>query len=295
MLTHHLLLLASSEGEHHGIPGTFITWLFKRVSAAGRWFPGEEPWPQIWFEVLVICAIIIVLLSVRAVQGTAKLQKVPTGLQNFWEIVIEGLSGLVSGFLGAQTPKFLPFLGTLFLYIFCMNLIGILPLFRSPTMTLSTTLALGLTTFVMVQFYAIRANGIVGYLKHFMGDVMALAPLMFVVHIFGELAKPMSLSLRLFGNIFGEDNVIEQLMGMGSGHGAGWPIPLQFPMLCFAIFTSFLQAFIFTTLASIYIASMVVHEGHDEHGGPEAGHPPSPGAHAPELRGTGAHGSGGHH
>ncbi len=289
MLTQHLLLLASSEGGEHPIPGTFFTWLFKKVNEAGNWFPGEGYWPQVWFEVLIICGLIILLLSALAIRGTARLEKVPSGLQNFWEIVIEALSGLVSGFLGPQTPKFLPFLGTLFLYIFCMNMIGILPLFRSPTMTLSTTLALGVTTFVMVQFYAVRANGIVGYLKHFMGDVMALAPLMFIVHIFGELAKPMSLSLRLFGNIFGEDNVIEQLMAMGSMHGEGWPIPLQFPMLCFAVFTSFLQAFIFTTLASIYIASMVVHEGHDEHGGhgePDAGH-----AHG---HGDGA-GAGAHH
>jgi F-type H+-transporting ATPase subunit a len=137
-------------------------------------------------------------------------------------------------------------------------------------MTLSTTAALGVTTFIMVQQYAIRATGIVPYLKHLMGDVLWLAPLMFVVEVIGELARPLSLSLRLFGNIFGEDNVIEQLMGLG----LRFYIPVQFPMLLFAIFTSFLQAFIFTTLATIYVAQKVVHEGGhgEEHGPPAEGH-----------------------
>ena len=86
----------------------------------------------------------------------------------------------------------------------------------------------------------------------------AVGPLMFVVHAVGEIAKPCSLSMRLYGNIFGEDNVIEKLMHMGAG------LPLQFPMLLFAIFTSFLQAFIFTALASIYIFTMTEHAEHEE-------------------------------
>ena len=121
----------------------------------------------------------------------------------------------------------------------------------------------------MVQQYAIRATGVVNYVKHFMGEVLWLAPLMLVVEIIGELAKPLSLSLRLYGNIFGEDKVAEELMKLGGG----W-IPVQAPMLLLAIFTSFLQAFIFTTLSTIYIASKVVHEGgHDEgHGHGDEGH-----------------------
>src|SRR4029077_478335 len=119
---------------------------------------------------------------------------------------------------------------------------------------------------------------------HFMGDVLWLAPLMIVVEVIGELAKPLSLSLRLYGNIFGEDKVGEELMNLGR-----W-VPVQAPMLLLAIFTSFLQAFIFTTLSTIYIASKVVHEGgHDDHGHDEA----HGDAHAPQHDEKHAHGA--HH
>jgi F-type H+-transporting ATPase subunit a len=177
---------------------------------------------------------------------------------------------MVQGFIpGKQADLYLPYLGTLFLFIFTMNMLGVIPGFRSPTMTLSTTAAMGITTIVMVQVYAIRDTGVGSYLKHFTaGTAFPLMLLMIPVEIIGELAKPMSLSLRLFGNIFGEDNVIEQLMTLG-----GW-VPVQIPMLLLALFTSFLQAFIFTTLSTIYIASKVVHEGgHDEEHGHGDEHP----------------------
>jgi F-type H+-transporting ATPase subunit a len=96
---------------------------------------------------------------------------------------------------------------------------------------------------------------------------------MLAVEVVGELARPLSLSLRLYGNIFGEDNVIEQLMTLG-----GW-VPVQLPMLLFAIFTSLLQAFIFTTLSTIYIAQKVVHEGGHGEEGHGHGEPHAPAAH----------------
>ena len=216
-----------------------------------------------WFDAICFTLIGAVALMALGTAAAKKGEKIPRGLQNVFEFAVELLRKLVHGFIpGAQGDKFVPYLGTLFLFIFVMNLQGILPAWRAPTMTLSTTLALGLTTFFMVQFFAIRETGVGPYLKHFMGDVLWLAPLMFIVEVVGECIKPMSLSLRLYGNIYGEDNVIEQLMTLG-----GW-IPVQLPMLGFAIFTSFLQAFIFTTLSTIYVASKVVHEGGhgEEHG-----------------------------
>lgn len=257
------LLVMSGKGEEGGPPGTLLTGLHKAVKETelGRFFAfdtEERYLGQFWFEAVVFSIVIVIVLSLLAMLATRKYQKVPRGLQNFFEMVYELLNKLVTGLIGPDGTKYLPYLGTLFIYIFVMNLLGIIPLFRSPTMTLSTTLALGITTFFVVQYCGIRANGPVGYLKHFMGPVIFLAPLMFVVEIVGEIAKPMSLSLRLYGNIFGEDNVIEQLMHMG-----GW-IPLHLPMLAFAVFTSFLQAFIFTSLASIYIGTLTAH--HDEAG-----------------------------
>jgi F-type H+-transporting ATPase subunit a len=194
-------------------------------------------------------------------KGRGNLQKVPGRLQNLLEVGVTGLRGMTTDLLGPDGPRYLPLMGTVFLYIFFNNLIGLLPGMKSPTMTVSTTFALGLTMFLCVQTIAIRANGLVGYLKHFAGDVLALAPLMLVIHIAGELAKPMSLSLRLYGNIFGEDNIISVLTAMGF---PAW-LPVQLPMLAFGLFTAFLQAFIFTSLSCIYVQGFVEHAGHNGH------------------------------
>ncbi len=257
-------LLLASGGE--APPRTIFTplWEIVKETSLGQWFEFDEMknnLGQFWFEAICFCfcaALFLVLLSAVA---TRKYQRVPRGVQNLLEWAVGLLRGLVRSFIGESGDKYLPYLGTIFLFIFIMNVMGLVPLFRSPTMTLSTTAALGVVTFIMVQFYAVRATGLVTYLKHFMGDILWLAPLMIVVEIVGEFARPVSLSLRLFGNIFGEDMVIEKLLHMGQG----FYLPLQIPMMAFAIFGSFLQAFIFTCLASLYIGQKVAHEeGHGE-------------------------------
>ena len=275
-----LALLAEEGAEHHGHhpPHSWFTWLFKAIEGTGvdkfygfhdRYDPAHEEFLGLfWFEAICFSILASALLIFGAFVATRDYKRVPRGIQNVFEWTVQLLRNLVHGVIpGSQGDKFVPYLGTVFLFILTMNLMGLLPGGRSPTMTLSTTAALGITTFIMVQSYAIREAGVVSYLKHFMGPVLFMAPLMFVVEVIGELARPMSLSLRLYGNIFGEDNVIEQLMGLGGGI-----IPVQLPMLLFAIFASFLQAFIFTTLATIYIGTKVVHEeGHgEEHGHHEA-------------------------
>ncbi|MBI4563705.1 MAG: F0F1 ATP synthase subunit A [Planctomycetes bacterium] len=251
--------------ETHAPPATFFTPLWRAIKDQGwaKWFGFDNPdrhLGQLWFEAICFSTLAGAALILLALAATRRYERVPRGLQNLFELAVSLLRSFVRGFTGPSGDRYVPFLGTVFLFIFLMNLLGIVPGFRAPTMTLSTTAALGLTTFVAVQIFAIRDAGPVSYLSHFTGGVswklLPIFLLMIVVEIIGELAKPMSLSLRLFGNIFGEDNVIEQLMTLG-----GW-IPVQLPMLAFAIFTSFLQAFIFTALATIYISSKVVHEEH---------------------------------
>jgi F-type H+-transporting ATPase subunit a len=254
-------------GGHSGAPHSIFTPLWHAVkdSSLGKFYHFDDPeLGQFWFDAIGFSIIAAALLIVCSSMATRNYNRVPRGIQNLFEWIVGLLRGLIHGFIpGKQGDQYVPYLGSLFLFIFTMNMLGVIPAFRSPTMTLSTTAALGLTTFFMVQQYAIHAVGFVSYVKHFMGEVLWLAPLMLVVEIIGELARPLSLSLRLYGNIFGEDKVAEELMALGGG----W-VPVQAPMLLLAIFTSFLQAFIFTTLSTIYIASKVVHEGGhgDEHG-----------------------------
>jgi F-type H+-transporting ATPase subunit a len=282
-----MLSLLQEHGEGHGgghheeAPHSIFTKVWESVkdTGLGKLYNFDNPeLGQFWFDAIGFSIIAAVLLVVCSSMATKTYNKVPRGIQNLFEWIVGLLRGLVHGFIpGKQGDRYVPYLGSLFLFIFTMNMLGIIPAFRSPTMTLSTTAALGITTFVMVQQYAIRGVGFLNYLKHFMGEVLWLAPLMLVVEIIGELARPLSLSLRLFGNIFGEDKVSEELMKLG-----GW-VPVQAPMMLLAIFTSFLQAFIFTTLSTIYIASKVVHEGGhgDEHGhGEDSGHAPAATEHA---------------
>ena len=261
------------EGGGHHAPHSIFTKIWESVShtSFGHWYGFDNPvLGQFWFDAIGFSLIGSLILLVCASMATKQYNRVPRGIQNVFEWAVGFLRGLVQGFIpGPQADRYLPYLGSLFLFIFTLNMLGVIPGFRSPTMTLSTTAAMGLTTIIMVQGYAIRDAGLWPYLKHYTaGTAFPLFLLMIPVEIIGELAKPMSLSLRLYGNIFGEDNVIEQLMSLG-----GW-IPVQIPMLLLALFTSFLQAFIFTTLSTIYIASKVVHEGDhgEDHGHGEEPH-----------------------
>jgi len=248
----------------------------------------------------IVSWLIIGGLLGLSLAGTAKIRSgapdrhQPKGLQNFLEMVVEGLYGFTEGIIGPGGRKYAPLIATFFIYILLNNYIAVIPGFVAPTSTLNMTLALGFTAFCFVQYYAIRQNGLLGWLSHFAGspkkgDLISilLAPLMFVLEIIGEMVKPLSLSMRLFGNIFGEDTVVIQLalfaLGLGGwkivhGHvveqGAMWAafIPLQLPMMAFALFGGLIQALVFSMLVCIYISLLTSHEheghddGHDEHG-----------------------------
>lgn len=275
-----LLAVAAEGGEHHGPPASLFTplynWLMKNQPEFCKTmgFDAQELHRgQMWFEGLCFSIIACATLILLAWIGTRRLEKVPRGLQNLLEVAVQGFRGMVSGMIPHGYDKYVPFIGGTFLFIFVMNLLGVFPAGRSPTMTLSVTFGMGLTAFLIVQFYSFRDAGPVAVLKHLMGPVWWMAPLIFAAEVISELVRPVSLSMRLFGNIYGEDNVIEAFMSLG-----GW-FPMQAPILMLALLTSFLQAYIFTMLCTYYIASKVVHEDHGEgHGHGEEhgkGHEPA--------------------
>jgi F-type H+-transporting ATPase subunit a len=189
-------------------------------------------------------------------------------------LVVESLSDFVVGILGPRGKKYVPFLGTLFVYIFAMNLFGLVPLMKSPTSSINTTVALAICVFLYVQYTGIRENGILGYIDHLMGQPRSvigfiLVPLMLPLHIVEEFAKPLSLSLRLFGNITGEDVLLYIFVGLGVGI-LGFlhlpiGVPLQIPFIFLALLTSFIQALVFTLLSTIYFALMMPHGEGEEH------------------------------
>jgi F-type H+-transporting ATPase subunit a len=232
--------------------------------------------------------IVAIVLCVIAFLASRKPQMVPGPLQNVVEALVDAISTQICDILGPKYgPRYVPFLGSLFIYIFAMNLFGIVPLMKSPTSNLNVTLALALTVFVYVQYSAIKESGPLGYLDHLAGSPRtaidwALVPLLFPIHVIGEIAKPVSLSCRLFGNIFGEDMLLVGFATLGIGAfaamglgGLPFGLPVHFVFLFLALLTSFVQAMVFSMLSTIYFLLMLPHDhGHDhDHGhGGEAHH-----------------------
>jgi F-type H+-transporting ATPase subunit a len=240
-------------------------------------FP-HAPWARFLehYEVLVFSLLIALILLFAAFRASRNPQLVPSGFQNGVEMVVEGLSDFIISIIGPKNgPRFVPFLGTLFIYILAMNLFGLIPFMHSPTASLNVTVALALTVFVYVQFIGFKELGPLGWLDHMLGNPRdltgwLLAPLMLPIHVLGELAKPISLSCRLFGNVFGEDMLLVAFASLGVSMLPFQKLPFGVPMhaLFFplALLGSALQAMVFTVLSSIYILLMLPHEHHDEHG-----------------------------
>ena len=210
---------------------------------------------------------------------------VPGHLQNAIEWIVESMEDVAGGMLGKHLPKYFPYIMAIFFYILTMNLIGIIPGFKSSTSTLDTTLALALVTFLYVQVNGIINLGPLGYLDHLAGsprDVVgfAMLPVMIPVHILGELVKPVSLSCRLFGNIFGEDTLIVVFVGVAAIALKASLTALAVPPMAgiTALFmmlqtlTAIVQALIFSLLTTVYLYMMLPHESHAEHAHGEAGH-----------------------
>jgi F-type H+-transporting ATPase subunit a len=188
----------------------------------------------------------------------------------------------VVGILGPKHgPRYVPFLGTLFIYILVMNLFGLIPFMDSPTSNLNVTVSLALIVFVYAQYIGFRELGVMGWIDHMAGSPRTLigwvlVPLMLPIHLMGELAKPISLACRLFGNIFGEDMLLVAFASLGITvlSFANLPIgvPLHLPFLFLALLTSTLQALVFTVLSTIYFLLMLPHDDHGHEGEAQHAH-----------------------
>ncbi len=232
------------------------------------------------FEPVLFALFVALVLSLIAFLATRNRQWVPGPLQNGVEYAVEMLYDFVVGILGPKYgPRYVPYLGTLFVYILAMNLFGLIPFMDSPTSSLNVTVGLALCTFLYVQYTGIRELGALGYVDHMAGNPRSaiswcMVPIMLPVHVIGELAKPVSLSCRLFGNVFGEDMLLVAFTSLGvatlSFVHSPVGIPWQFPFLVLALLTSTIQALVFTVLSTIYLLLMLPHE---EHGREEASQP----------------------
>lgn len=243
----HSLFIVDLFNKVFGKPlATLLGWLGIHVADPEHLVP----------DYIVMCLIIALVLILLLGFSSRKLTLIPSKRQSVLELLIQAFEGLLVDTIGEQGKKFLPLIATVGLFILSANLLGLVPGFMSPTSKLNVTIGCALVVFVYYHFQGIRAQGLLKYLKHFAGPVPLLAPLMIPIEVISHFSRPVSLSIRLFGNIFAEEVLIVIMASI-------IPFFLPLPFMAIAIFTAVIQSFVFVLLACIYIAGAVAHE--EEH------------------------------
>ncbi len=220
-------------------------------------FPFLEHQPHVMNGVIVsVILLVIAILGFRQLKRTED-EIVPEprmNVRNLVEVIVEAVSSLVMDNMGPRGKEFILIIGTLALFILFNNMSGLVPGFLPATDSVNTTFACSLTVFVMTHYYGLREHGI-KYIKHFLGPIPWLAPLMFPIELISHLARPLSLGMRLFGNITGDHLATSIFFSF---------VPLVIPVVFmgFGLFVAFIQTFVFVLLSMAYFSGAIVHEEH---------------------------------
>jgi F-type H+-transporting ATPase subunit a len=212
--------------------------------------------PEPTFMALVVVLIVLALsfgfrrAVLRAVDPAVPEDRL--GSRNIMEMAVELVVSLSDSIIGKKGRQYVPLFGSLFIFILTSNLLGLVPGFTPPTSFFFSNLALGVVVFVAYNYYGVRENGL-HYFKQFMGPMIFLAPLFILIELSSHIFRPISLSIRLFGNMFGDHLVLEIFTGLTK-----FVIPVLFYIL--GTLVSVIQAAVFTILSIIYVAMAVSHE-----------------------------------
>ncbi len=263
----------------------FVISAFAKDTKIGKYLHNHGNW---WVVRPVFSLFVTLVFLVIGIRIYRKRSIRPSRFQVLVEMIVESLDNMICGILGRQIGRrYLPFLGGMFIYILCLNLSGLIPLFMSPTaghgflssgmLVPTCTTALALCTLVVTQYTSFRLNGVKGVLLHWCSSptdaVTWIIGIIFIpLHVFSDLVvKPLSLLLRLFGNIYGEDVLLGSMLMLGimmvqflPNHGIPIGVPLQLPFMFLATLTSTIQSLVFTLLSTIYILMVLPHGDHDE-------------------------------
>ena len=243
--------------------------LFGRLVAAAlgplgiTFEPGKDVIPDfVVMSLLILAAVSVLCLLIRSRLSVEN----PGNLQILLEDALSFVHGMLDSNIGPKGRRYLPVVGGMFLFILTGNLMGLVPGLMAPTSNINVTLGCALTVFVYYQFHGFKEQGVLGYIRHFVappGAPIWIAPIYFPIEIISHFSRVLSLSVRLFGNIFGEELVILIIASLV-------PFIVPLPMMALGLVTSSLQAFIFAMLTTIYLAGAVVvdhgPDGHEEHG-----------------------------
>jgi len=198
-----------------------------------------------YLHVLMTFVVILISLVIGLIVSR-KNKMVPDKTQNAIEVAVNGVYDMCMDIMGKDGKPYFPLVFAIGLYVLFSNVLGLVPGFSSPTANLNTTLAPALIVFVTYNFIGIKKHG-AGYIKHFMGPILWLSPLMIVIEVIGHISRPVSLSVRLFGNIFGKEVLLMVLFMLV-------PFLVPLPIYFLGIFVAVLQTYVFMMLTMIYIS-----------------------------------------
>jgi F-type H+-transporting ATPase subunit a len=200
-------------------------------------------------EVLVAAALIAFFIAVRATLSVEK----PGPVQHIAELIHEAIGDQAEQVIGHGYQRFQAYVTCIFLFVLCNNLVGLIPGIEAPTTSIMVTLGLAVPTFLYYNYYGVKEQGVVGYIKHFAGPVWWMAWLIFPIEVVSHLARVMSLSVRLYANMFAGDLVTLVFFSL---------VPVGIPVIFLGLhlFVSLIQAFVFTLLTMIYLSLAVAHE-----------------------------------
>jgi F-type H+-transporting ATPase subunit a len=239
----------------------FWTWFFAKFGTTpeavfGPYTP-ENAIP--WYTVMFVIACILSVTVIWILKGRLSHEEPGYGQQTL-ELGVLAIRGMLEDIIGPQGLKYFPVIMTFAVLILISNLMGLFPLFMSPTAAVSVTFALGISSFLYYNYIGIKENGLFGHLKHLAGPIWWIAPLIFPIELISNFIRPFSLGIRLFGNLFADEKVVVTVSGLASPYT--WVAPLL--LMPLSIFVALIQTFVFVLLSQLYL-SEVSHGSHDEH------------------------------
>jgi len=222
-----------------------------------KMFPSGFTLTHVLITLLVVIFVTWGAIAFYRGTKTADLGVVPPRkltFRNVFELLAESLYGFVEGAMGESARRFYPLIGALFLFILFANMFALLPGFSAPTDTLKTNVGIALLVFLLTHIYGVKEHGL-AYFKHFLGPVPVLIPLMLPIELISHLVRPVSLSLRLMGNMLADHKVVMSFFALV-------PLVVPLPFLLLGLLVCVIQALVFTSLAMVYIGMAIEHEDH---------------------------------
>jgi F-type H+-transporting ATPase subunit a len=223
-----------------------------------------------WYTVMFIIACILSVTIIWILKGKLSTEEPGPGQQTL-EVGVLAVRSMLADIVGPHGLKYFPVVMTFAVLILVSNLMGLFPLFMSPTAATSVTFALGISSFLYYNYVGIAENGLLGHLKHLAGPIWWISWLIFPIELISNFIRPFSLGIRLFGNIFADEQVVSTVANIKPGW-TNWAVPVL--LMPLGVFVAFVQTFVFILLSQLYLSevSHAPHEEHDEPGEQDLDH-----------------------